>query len=365
MKYDYLIVGAGLFGSTLAYLASQAKKKCLVVEKRSVVGGNVYCERIENINVHKHGAHIFHTSNEKIWNFINKFARFNNYRHTVLANNSGQIYNLPFNMNTFNRLWGVVSPQEAIEKIKEQSAPYTLNSPSNLEEQALSVLGKDIYETFILEYTKKQWGRHPKELPAFIIKRLPLRFIYDNNYYNDRFQGIPIGGYNVIIEAMLQDVDVEFDCDYIQHRSELNKLARNIVFTGKIDEYFDFSLGCLDYRSLRFEQEVLNEANFQGSAVMNYCDATVPFTRIIEHKHFESGNQHKTVITREYPLRWSLGAEAYYPVNDAKNTKLYNEYLSLTQHDSHIYFGGRLAEFKYYDMDAVIGRGMNLGEKIL
>ena len=352
-KYDYLIVGAGLYGSIFAYEAAKKGKKCLVIDKRDHIGGNIYCENVEGINVHKYGAHIFHTSNKEVWEYINQFCEFNNYINSPVANYKGEIYNLPFNMNTFNKLWGVRTPEEAKKKIEDQKKEFEITEPKNLEEQAISLIGKDIYEKLIKGYTEKQWGRKATELPAFIIKRLPVRFIYDNNYFNDRYQGIPIGGYTKIIEKMLEGIEVKLNTNFFDNREEFENMAEKIVFTGMIDEFYNYQFGKLEYRSLRFETEVLNEENYQGNAVVNYTEREVPYTRIIEHKHFEFGKQEKTVITREYPSEWKEGDEPYYPVNDEKNNKLYEKYRELAEKEEKVIFGGRLGEYKYYDMDKV------------
>lgn len=353
-KYDYLIVGAGLYGSIFAYEMNKRGKKCLVIDKRNHIGGNIYTEEIEGINVHKYGAHIFHTSNKEVWEYINQFCEFNNYINSPIANYKGEIYNLPFNMNTFNKLWGVRTPREAQEKIEEQKKEYGIVEPKNLEEQAISLIGKDIYEKLIKGYTEKQWGRDAKDLPSFIIKRLPVRFTYDNNYFNDRYQGIPIGGYTKIIEKMLEGIEVRLNSNFFDKREEYENIADKIVFTGMIDEYYNYCFGKLEYRSLRFETEVLNEENYQGNAVVNYTEREVPYTRVIEHKHFEYGQQEKTVITREYPCEWKEGDEPYYPVNNEKNNKLYLKYKELADKEEKVIFGGRLGEYKYYDMDKVI-----------
>lgn len=353
-KYDYLIVGAGLYGSIFAYEMNKKGKKCLVIDKRDHIGGNIYCENIEGINVHKYGAHIFHTSNKEVWEYINQFCEFNNYINSPIANHKGEIYNLPFNMNTFNKLWGARTPEEAKRKIEEQKKEFRIVEPKNLEEQAVSLIGKDIYEKLIKGYTEKQWGRKATELPAFIIKRLPVRFIYDNNYFNDRYQGIPIGGYTKIIEKMLEGVEVKLNTNFFDNRENFESIAEKIVFTGMIDEFYNYQFGKLEYRSLRFETEVLNIENYQGNAVVNYTEREIPYTRIIEHKHFEFGKQEKTVITREYPIEWKEGDEPYYPVNDEKNNKLYEKYRELAEKEVNIIFGGRLGEYKYYDMDKVI-----------
>ena len=353
-KYDYLIVGAGLYGSIFACEMKKIGKKCLVIDKRNHIGGNIYCENIEGINVHKYGAHIFHTSNKEVWEYINQFCEFNNYINSPIANYKGEIYNLPFNMNTFNKLWGVRTPEEAKRKIEEQKRELEIVEPKNLEEQAISLIGKDIYEKLIKGYTEKQWGRKATELPTFIIKRLPVRFIYDNNYFNDRYQGIPIGGYTKIIEKMLEGVEVKLNTNFFDNREYFENIAEKIVFTGMIDEFYNYQFGKLEYRSLRFETEVLNEENYQGNAVVNYTEREIPYTRIIEHKHFEFGKQEKTVITREYPSEWKVGDEPYYPVNDEKNNKLYEKYRELAEEENRVIFGGRLGEYKYYDMDKVI-----------
>ncbi|WP_139903761.1 UDP-galactopyranose mutase [Clostridium thermarum] len=362
-KYDYLIVGAGLFGSVFAYEATRLGKKCLVIDRRNHIGGNVYCENIEGINVHKYGAHIFHTSNKRIWEYVNRFAEFNRYTNSPIANYKGEIYNLPFNMNTFNKLWGVFTPEEAKNKIEEQRREAGISEPKNLEEQAISLVGTDIYQKLIQGYTEKQWGRSAKELPAFIITRLPVRFTYDNNYFNDRYQGIPEGGYNVIVENMLEGIEVRLNTDFFKNREELEGLANKIVFTGMIDEFYNYKFGRLEYRSLRFEHEILDMDNYQGNAVVNYTDRETPFTRIIEHKHFEFGTQEKTVITREYPAEWVPGDEPYYPINDEKNNELYKQYKQLAEKEENIIFGGRLADYKYYDMHHVIYHALKTVEK--
>ena len=329
MKYDYLIVGSGLFGSIFAYEANKKGKKCLVIDKRNHIGGNIYSKEVEGINVHEYGAHIFHTSNKEVWDYIQQFAEFNRYTNCPVAYYKGQIYNMPFNMNTFNKMWGVVTPQEAKAKIEEQIKEAGIVEPKNLEEQAISMVGKDIYEILIKGYTGKQWGRPCTELPTFIIKRLPVRFTYDNNYFNDKYQGIPVGGYTQIIERMLEGIEVKLNYDFFEHREELSNIADKILFTGMIDQYFDYKLGTLEYRSLRFETEVLDTDNYQGNAVVNYNEYEIPYTRIIEHKHFEYGTQPKTVITREYPATWKKGDEPYYPMNDQKNNTLYAQYKEL------------------------------------
>lgn len=359
-KYDYLIVGAGLFGATFAYEMTKKGKKCLVIDRRNHIGGNVYCEKINDINVHKYGAHIFHTSDKEIWEYVNQFAEFNNYINSPIANYKGEIYNLPFNMNTFSKLWGVVTPKEAVAKIEEQKSKYNITEPKNLEEQAISLIGEDIYFKLIKEYTEKQWGKDCKELPAFIIKRLPVRLTYDNNYFNDRYQGIPIGGYNVIIEKMLEKCDIELGVDYLKNKEKYNELAEKILYTGMIDEYFDYKFGNLEWRSLKFENEILeDEDNYQGNAVVNYTSHDQKYTRIIEHKHFEFNKCKGTVITKEYPMNWKKGDEAYYPVNDEKNNELFAKYKELADKEEKVIFGGRLGNYKYYDMDKVIKEALN------
>ena len=356
-QYDYLLVGAGLYNGVFAWLAGQEKKRCLVVEKRNHLGGNLYCQDVEGIHVHKYGAHIFHTSNQQVWDFVNGLVPFNRFTNSPMANYKGQMYNMPFNMNTFNKLWGVRTPSEAREKIQSQRAEIT-GEPKNLEEQAISLVGRDIYERLIKGYTEKQWGRSCKELPSFIIKRLPVRFTYDNNYFNDKYQGIPEGGYNALIEKLFEGCDVELGVDYLEKKDYYDGLAKRVIYTGTIDRYFDYCYGKLEYRSLRFETEVLPEENFQGVAVVNYTEREIPYTRIIEHKHFEFGTQEKTVITREYPADWKEGMEPYYPVNDEKNGKLYEKYKALAEKEGKVVFGGRLGEYQYYDMDKVIARAM-------
>ena len=364
MKYDYLIVGAGLFGSVFACEAKKRGKKCLVVDKRNHIGGNIYCEQKDGINIHKYGAHIFHTSNKKVWDYVNQFAEFNNYINSPVANYNGEIYNLPFNMNTFSKMWGISTPQQAEAIINEQKQAIT-HEPQNLEEQAISLVGTDIYTKLIKGYTEKQWGRKCTELPAFIIKRLPVRYTYDNNYFNDRYQGIPIGGYNKIIEKMLESVDVELNCDYNICFDKDQKIAEKVIYTGAIDEYFNYQLGHLEYRGLKFKTERLEQENYQGVAVMNFTDSETFYTRIIEHKHFEFDKQPVTYITIEYPQDWKLGEEAYYPVNDDKNQQLYAKYKELADKEKNVIFGGRLGEYKYYDMDKVIESALNLVEKEL
>ncbi len=361
MKYDYLVVGAGLYGSVFANIAKEHGKRCLVIDKRDHVGGNVYCEEIEGINVHKYGAHIFHTKDKEVWNYVNKFAEFNNYVNSPIARIGNELYNMPFNMNTFSKIWGVVTPNEAKAKIQSQ-IPHLDHSPVNLEEQAISMVGTDIYEKLVKNYTEKQWGRKCSELPASIIKRLPLRFTFDNNYFNDPYQGIPIGGYTKMIEKMLDGIDVILNCDFFEEYRDFKKIAEKLVYTGMIDEYFDYELGHLEYRSLRFESRVEDIDNYQGVAVVNYTGAEVPYTRVIEHKHFEFGTQPKTVVTEEYPCAWKPGMEAYYPVNDEKNDKLYQEYEMLAKDEKDVIFGGRLGCYKYYDMDKIIRESINRAE---
>ena len=365
-KYDYLLIGAGLFNGVVARHLTDSGKKVLVVEKRSHTGGNVYCENVEGINVHKYGAHIFHTNDREVWDYVNGFCEFNRYTNSPVANYKGELYNLPFNMNTFNKMWGVVTPKEAFDIIEKQkkAAGTEDREPANLEEQAISLVGTDIYEKLVKGYTEKQWGRSCKELPAFIIKRLPVRYTFDNNYFNNRFQGIPIGGYNVIIDKLFEGCDIRLQCDYFDHRKELDQEADRIVYTGPIDRFFDYSLGELEYRTLRFETEVLDEPNYQGNAVINYTDGETPFTRIIEHKHFEFGTQDKTVITREYPAEYEKGMEPYYPVNDDKNQQLYLRYREKADELENVYFGGRLGEYKYYDMDKVIRSAFDFLDKL-
>ena len=356
--YDYLIVGAGLFGAVFAHEAVSRGKKVLVIDRRDHIGGNVYTEEVEGINVHKYGAHIFHTSDKAIWDYVNRFAEFNNYINSPVAIYKDELYNLPFNMNTFSKLWGVKTPAEARAKIEEQVAAEGITEPKNLEEQALSLVGRDVYEKLVKGYTEKQWGRDCTKLPAFIIRRLPLRFIYDNNYFNDRFQGIPMGGYTPIVEKLLEGSEVRTGVDFFDFRKENPDIAEKTVFTGMIDAYFDFSLGNLQYRSVRFETEVLDEQNYQGNAVVNYTEREVPYTRIIEHKHFEFGTQEKTIISREYPEEWQPGMEPYYPVNNEENTSLYEEYRALAEREENVIFGGRLGHYKYYDMDKVIAAAL-------
>ena len=365
MKYDYLIVGAGLFGAVFAHEAGKKGKKCLVVDRRNHIGGNIYTEEIEGIQVHRYGAHIFHTSNKEVWEYVNRFAEFNHYINSPIAVYKDELYNLPFNMNTFSKMWNIKTPAEAKEIIDRQIADLGITEPANLEEQALSLVGRDVYEKLIKGYTEKQWGRKCTELPAFIIRRLPLRFTYDNNYFNDRYQGIPIGGYTAIIKKLLEQADVKLGTDYLKERETYKDMADRIVFTGMIDEYFDYILGALEYRSVRFETEVLDCPNYQGNAVVNYTEREVPYTRIIEHKHFEFGTSDKTVISREYSSEWKVGDEPYYPVNDEQNSSLYEKYKELVEKEKRVVFGGRLGAYKYYDMDKVILAALELAEKEL
>ena len=364
-KYDYLIVGSGLFGAVFAHEAKKKGKTCLVIDKRNHLGGNVYCENIEDINVHKYGAHIFHTNDKKIWDYVNNLVEFNRYTNSPVANYKGELYNLPFNMNTFYQLWGVKTPAEAKNKIQEQIQDLNISNPNNLEEQALSLVGTDVYYKLIKGYTEKQWGRKATDLPAFIIKRLPVRFTFDNNYFNDKYQGIPIGGYNKLIDALLDGIEAITAVDYFENKEDWNAKADRIVFTGRIDEYFGFKYGKLNYRSLKFETEILDTDNFQGNAVINYTDSETPFTRIIEHKHFELGSQKKTVITKEYPQEWEEGKEPYYPVNNKDNNDLYDKYKALAKNETNVIFGGRLAEYKYYDMHQVIASALKKSSDLI
>lgn len=357
-QYDYLIVGSGLFGAVFAHEAKKRGKISLVIDKRNHAGGNVYCENVEGINVHKYGAHIFHTNDKDIWDYVNSFVEFNRYTNSPVARYKDELYNLPFNMNTFYQLWGVKTPDEAKAKIQSQIDQSNVKEPTNLEEQAISLIGTDIYEKLIKGYTEKQWGRSCTELPAFIIKRLPVRFTYDNNYFNDKYQGIPIGGYNKLVEGLLEGIEVKLNVDYFEKREEWNALAGKIIFTGKIDQYYDFRFGQLEYRSLKFEHETLDKENHQGNAVVNYTEREVPYTRIIEHKHFEFGTQPKTVVTKEYPEEWTGEKEPYYPINDEKNTAVFKEYQKLADEETNVIFGGRLAEYRYYDMHQIIGSAL-------
>ena len=363
--YDYLVVGAGLYGAVFAYEAKKRGKEVLVIDRRDHKGGSIYCEDVNGINVHKYGAHIFHTSNKKVWEYVNQFAEFNRYTNSPVANYKGELYNLPFNMNTFNKMWGVITPQEAAAKIEEQRKEAGITEPKNLEEQAISLVGKDIYEKLIKGYTQKQWGRKCTELPSFIIKRLPVRLTFDNNYFNDLYQGIPMGGYNVIIDKMLDGIEVELGTDYLANKDKYENIADKIILTGPIDEFYDYCFGPLEYRSVRFETEELPVENYQGNAVINYTDEETPYTRIIEHKHFEFGTQPTTVISKEYSAEWKVGDEPYYPVNNDKNAALYQKYLDKSKEENKVIFGGRLGEYKYYDMDKVIESALNFVEKEL
>lgn len=365
MKYDYLVVGTGLYGAVFAYEAKKKGKTCLVIDKRDHIAGNIYCENVSGINVHKYGAHIFHTSDKKIWEYVNQFAEFNNYINSPVARYKDELYNLPFNMNTFSKMWNIATPQEAKDIIASQIADLNITEPKNLEEQALSLVGKDVYEKLIKGYTEKQWGRDCKDLPSFIIKRLPLRFIYDNNYFNDRYQGIPIGGYTKIVEKMLDGIEVRLNTNYLDNREEFDAMADKIVYTGMIDQFYDYKLGVLEYRSVRFETEELPMENYQGNAVVNYTEREVPYTRIIEHKHFEFGKQPTTIISREYSSEWKKGDEPYYPVNNDKNNALYQQYKELADKEHKVIFGGRLGGYKYYDMDKVIAAALEMCEKEL
>ena len=364
-KYDYLIVGAGLFGSIFAYEATKRGKKCLVIEKRDHIGGNCYTQKIEGINVHKYGAHIFHTSNKAVWDYIQQFAEFNRFTNSPVARYKDELYSLPFNMLTFNKMWGVITPQEAEAKIKEQIAKENIAAPKNLEEQAISLVGRDIYEKLIKGYTEKQWGRKCTELPAFIIKRLPVRYTYDNNYFYDTYQGIPVGGYTRIFEKMLDGIEVKLGVDFFAESEYYESITDKIVFTGMIDEYFGYQFGKLEYRSLNFDNEVLDMPNYQGNAVVNYTESEVPYTRIIEHKHFEYGMQDKTVITREYSKEYQEGDEPYYPINDQRNNELYSRYKALADNVSNVIFGGRLAQYKYFDMHNIIAEALECVAKEL
>ena len=365
MKYDYLVVGAGLYGAVFAREAANAGKSVLVIDKRAHIAGNVHTEEMESINVHVYGAHIFHTNNKKVWDYVNRFAEFNRFTNSPVANYKGELYSLPFNMYTFNKMWGVVTPQEAAAKIQAQKDAAGITEPRNLEEQAISLVGTDIYEKLVKGYTEKQWGRDCKDLPAFIIKRLPVRLTFDNNYFNALYQGIPMGGYTKMVAAMLDGIEVRLNTDYLANKEALDALADKVIYTGPIDAYYDFCLGTLEYRSVRFETEVLDMPNFQGNAAVNYTDRETPWTRIIEHKWFEFGTQPKTVISREYSSEWKPGDEPYYPVNDEKNGNLYRQYKALADKENKVIFGGRLGEYKYYDMDAVIAAALELCEKEL
>lgn len=361
--YDYLIVGAGLFGSIFAYEANKRNKKVLVIDKKEHIGGNCYTEEVEGINVHKYGAHIFHTSNKEVWDYVNQFVEFNNFVNSPIANYKNEIFNLPFNMNTFNKLWGVITPEEAQKEIENQKKDSNILTPKNLEEQAISLVGKDIYEKLIKGYTEKQWGRKCTELPEFIIKRLPVRFTYDNNYFNDKYQGIPVGGYTQIFKELLKNIEVKLNTDFFENKEEYEKIAKKVIYTGTIDKFYDYKHGVLEYRSLRFENETLDSENFQGNAVVNYTEKEIPYTRIIEHKHFEFGTQEKTVITKEYPANWELGDEPYYPVNDSKNGELFMKYKDMAEQEMNYIFGGRLADYKYYDMHHIVNNALELVKK--
>ena len=363
MNYDYLIVGAGLFGAIFAYEANKKGKKCLVIDKRNHIAGNIYTENVEGIQVHKYGAHIFHTSNKKVWEYVNQFAEFNRYTNSPVARYKDELYNMPFNMNTFNKIWGVFTPEEAKQKIEEEKKEANITEPKNLEEQAISLIGKSIYEKLVKGYTEKQWGKRATELPAFIIKRLPVRFVYDNNYFNDLYQGIPIGGYTQIVEKMLDGIEVRLNEDFFDKREEYENIAEKIVFTGPIDQYYNFKFGNLEYRSLRFETEIKDMQNYKGNAVGNYTEYEIPYTRIIEHKHFEFDTESpKTVVTREYPDIWTPGKEPYYPINNDRNNELYKKYEELAKNDNKVIFGGRLGQYKYYDMDKVIESALDAAE---
>lgn len=364
MKYDFLIVGSGLFGAICAYELKKKNKNCLVIDKREHIAGNIYTENIEGINVHKYGAHIFHTSDKEVWDYMNQFTEFNRYINSPIARYKDEVYNLPFNMNTFNKLWGCFTPQEAKNKIEEELKQVNILEPENLEEQAIKIVGKTIYEKLVKGYTEKQWGMNATELPPFIIKRLPVRFTYDNNYFNDKYQGIPIGGYTKIIEKLLSETEVKLNCDFFVNREELEGIAKKIIFTGPIDQYYNYCYGELQYRSVRFETEILDIENFQGNAVVNYTDYDIPYTRIIEHKHFEFGTQPKTIISKEYSDKWSKGKEPYYPINNDKNNELYSKYKILAEKDEKVIFGGRLGEYKYYDMDKVIRQALMCAENL-
>lgn len=361
--YDYLIVGSGVYGAVFAHEMTKQGKKCLILERRSHIGGNVYTKDVAGIQVHQYGAHIFHTSNRDVWKYVHNFAEFNRYTNSPVANYKGEIYNLPFNMNTFNKMWGVVTPNQAKKIIEEQIHQYGVDIPNNLEEQGINLVGKDLYEKLIKGYTEKQWGRCAKDLPADIIKRIPVRYMYDNNYFNDTYQGIPIGGYTKMIENMLEGVEVKLNVDFLQHKDKYMKIAKKIIFTGPIDAFFNYQLGTLEYRSVKFEMETLDLSNYQGNAVVNYTEYEVPYTRIIEHKHFEFGSQKNTVISREYPVEWKKGDEPYYPINNEKNNRLYMRYLKLAEKEKNVIFGGRLGRYKYMDMHQVIEEALREVEK--
>lgn len=362
--YDFLIVGSGLYGAILAYEVAKRGNRVLVIEKRDHIGGNIYCENIDGINVHKYGAHIFHTNNKTVWDYIGQFAQFNRYTNSPIANYNGEIYNLPFNMNTFHQMWGVVTPEEAMKIIEEQKAAHKTENPENLEQQAINLVGVDIYEKLIKGYTEKQWGRKCEELPPFIIKRLPVRFTYDNNYFNDMYQGIPMGGYTGIIEKLLEGIEVRLDTDFLSDRENYEAMAEKVIYTGAIDAYYDYCYGKLEYRTVYFETDKLPISNYQGNAVVNYTDAETPYTRIIEHKHFEYGTEPVTVISKEYPKEWQEGDEPYYPVNNEKNQEIYSKYAALAKENDKVVFGGRLGEYKYYDMDKVIESALSAVEAL-
>ena len=363
-KYDYLIIGSGLFGAVFAHQAGLNDKTCLVLEKRSHVGGNVHCEEVEGINIHKYGAHIFHTSNKNIWEYVNNLVEFNRYTNSPIVNYKGQLFNLPFNMNTFYWLWGVKTPEEAKKRIASEVSKYQHIEPCNLEEQALKLVGEDIYTKFIKGYTEKQWGCKATELQAFIIKRIPLRFTFDNNYFNDAYQGIPNGGYNSLINKLLKKSDIVLNVNYLEHKEKYESVAKKVIYTGMIDEYFAYKYGKLEYRSLRFDSKIMNVSDFQGNAVVNYTDRETPYTRIIEHKHFEFGKQTKTIVTKEYPQEWNIGKEAYYPINNQRNNSIYEKYKKEAENLTSVFFGGRLGEYAYYDMDITIMKSLELFEKL-
>lgn len=365
MKYDYLIVGSGLFGAVFGYEAHKKGKKCLVIDKRSHIAGNIFTEKIEEIDVHKYGAHIFHTSNYEVWNYVNQFVKFNRYTNSPIARYQNEVYNLPFNMNTFSKLWGIFTPEEARQKIAQELQEVNIDEPQNLEEQAIKLVGKTIYEKLIKGYTEKQWGKRATELPAFIIKRLPVRFTYDNNYFNDLYQGIPVEGYTKMVEKMLSGIEIRLNYDYFEHKKELENIADKIIFTGPIDQFYHYQFGELEYRSLKFENEILDVENYQGNSVVNFTEYEVPYTRIIEHKHFTFGTQSKTVITKEYPDFWTHEKEPYYPINNAKNNALYQQYKKLAEVDTTVIFGGRLGQYQYYDMDQVIKQALEVCQRML
>ncbi|RCX20605.1 UDP-galactopyranose mutase [Fontibacillus phaseoli] len=364
-KYDFLIVGAGLYGAVFAHEAKKAGKTCFIIDKRKHIGGNIYTEKVADIQVHRYGAHIFHTSNKEVWRYVNQFAEFNRFTNSPMANYKGELYNLPFNMNTFNKMWGVITPEEAMQKIQQQRNDSYVDYPRNLEEQAINLVGLDVYEKLIRGYTEKQWGRPCHELPALIIRRLPVRFTYDNNYFNDPYQGIPIGGYTAMVEKMIEGIEVQLETDYLADKTYWDSVAEHIVYTGPVDAYYNYRFGVLAYRSLTFDTELLDTDNYQGNAVVNYTDSETPYTRIIEHKHFEFGTQPQTIITREYSVEWKLGDEPYYPINDEQNSMLYAKYKQLADVEPYVTFGGRLGEYKYYDMDQVIAAALCRVEEVL